>query len=303
MPNIAVLLTCFNRKDKTVACLKSLLLTVENYNHNATDKFKLSIFLTDDACTDGTAKAAREICKEEDIHIIQGNGNLYWAGGMRMAWNKAISHKHTWDFFLLLNDDTTLRPYALTELMNTHRYCIGKYACPGIYSGITCATGHPETITYSGDVFGSGAKGKWYRLGPADEPQMVDQCNANILLVPQEVVNRIGIFHQGYIHGAADLDYCMQVRKAGFPALITSQVVGECEYDHLSEKDECEKLIKMTLKERKKYVFHPTHSDKDYLLFVKRNIPNKYLISTVLRKVRLYCPRLYYHINKVRGLY
>ena len=42
---------------------------------------------------------------------------------------------------------------------------------------------------------------------------------------------------------------------------------------------------------------------KDYLLFVKRNIPKKYLISTVLRKTRLYCPRLYYYINKVRGLY
>jgi GT2 family glycosyltransferase len=108
MPNIAVLLTCFNRKDKTIACLKSLLLTIENYNHNATDKLNLSIFLTDDACTDGTAKAAKEICQEEDIHIIKGNGNLYWAGGMRMAWNEALKHKQTWNFFLLLNDDTTL---------------------------------------------------------------------------------------------------------------------------------------------------------------------------------------------------
>lgn len=303
MPKIAVLLTCFNRKNKTVACLKSLLLTVKNYNNTTNDQADISIFLTDDACTDGTAQAALEVCQKEDIHIIQGNGHMFWAGGMRMAWNEALKHKQTWNFFLLLNDDTTLHPYALEELIDTHRYCIDKYGEQGIYSGITCATGHPEIITYSGDVFESGAKGKWHRLGPAIEPQMVDQCNANILLVPQEVVNKIGIFHNGYIHGAADLDYCMQVRKAGLPALITAEVIGECEYDHFSEKEECERLIRMTLSERRKYVYHPTHSDKDYLLFVKRNIPQKYLISKILRKVRLYCPRLYYNINKVRGLY
>lgn len=303
MSKIAVLLTCFNRKNKTIACLESMLLTVKNYNDRDNDKTELSIFLTDDACTDGTAQAAKEVCQGEDIHIVQGNGNLFWAGGMRTAWNEALNHEHKWDFFLLLNDDTILHTNALAELMDTHRYCIDRYGCPGIYSGITCATGHPETITYSGDVFESGAKGKWHRLGPADEPRMVDQCNANILLVPGEVVNKIGIFHDGYIHGAADLDYCMQVRKAGMPALITAQIIGECEYDHFSEKEECERLMRMTLSERRKYVYHPTHSDKDYLLFVKRNIPKKYLISKILRKVRIYCPRLYYYINKARGLY
>jgi GT2 family glycosyltransferase len=303
MPKIAALLTCFNRKNKTVACLKSLLLTVKNYNNITNDKVEVSIFLTDDACTDGTAQAAKEVCQGEDIHIVQGNGNLFWAGGMRTAWNEALKQKQEWDFFLLLNDDTTLHTNALAELMDTHRYCIDRYGCSGIYSGITCAVGHPETITYSGDVFESRAKGKWHRLGPAFEPQMVDQCNANILLVPYEVLNKIGIFHKGYIHGGADLDYCMQVRKAGMPALITAQIIGECEYDHFSEKEECERLIRMTLSERRKYVYHPTHSDKDYLLFVKRNIPHKYLISKILRKVRLYCPRLYYYINKARGLY
>ena len=303
MPKIAVLLTCFNRKNKTIACLESMLLTVKNYNDRDNDKTEISIFLTDDACTDGTAQATKEVCQGEDIHIVQGNGNLFWAGGMRTAWNEALNHEHKWDFFLLLNDDTILHTNALAELMDTHRYCIDRYGYPGIYSGITCAKGHPETITYSGDVFESGAKGKWHRLGPADEPQMVDQCNANILLVPGEVVNKIGIFHDGYIHGAADLDYCMQVRKAGMPALITAQIIGECEYDHFSEKEECERLIRMTLSERRKYVYHPTQSDKDYLLFVKRNIPKKYLISKILRKVRLYCPSLYYYINKARGLY
>ena len=132
MPKIAVLLTCFNRKDKTIACLESLLYTVKNYNDFANEKNEISIFLTDDASTDGTAQAAMKVCQGEDIHIVQGNGYLFWAGGMRAAWNEALRHEQTWDFFLLLNDDTTLHANAMAELMDTHRYCIDRYGGGGI---------------------------------------------------------------------------------------------------------------------------------------------------------------------------
>lgn len=303
--NIAVLLTCFNRQDKTTACLASLLRAYGNFTQ--THSAHMAIFLTDDGCTDGTVKAAQDVCSQAELHIIPGDGQLYWAGGMRKAWHEAMAHEtrkgQTWDVFLLLNDDTVLWPDALDTLWQAHLYCMDHYSRPGIYSGITCQEGHPEIITYSGDVFDTRTKGKWHRLGPSGIPQMVDQCNANILMVPHEIVDNVGIFHEGYIHGAADHDYCMQVRKAGFPALITAGIAGECEYDHISEKEECQQLMRMSLRERKKYVYHPTHSDKDYLLMVKRNLPGKYPLSVVLRTIRLYCPTLYYYINKVRGLY
>ncbi len=303
--HIAVLLTCFNRADKTIACLRSLFRAYNNFAH--THRVHMEIFLTDDGCTDGTVRTAQDVCSQCRLHIITADGNQFWAGGMRMAWQAALDDSvkqgRSWEFFLLLNDDTTLRLDALDTLWQTHLYCVEHYSTPGIYSGITCKEGHPEVITYSGDVFETQAKGKWHRLGPSGTPQMVDQCNANILMVPQAIVDRVGIFYEGYIHGAADLDYCMLVRKAGFPALITADIAGECEYDHISEKDECMKLLRMSLSERKKYVYHPTHSDKDYLLFVKRNIPGKYPLSVILRTIRLYCPSLYYIINKVRRLY
>lgn len=303
--HIAVLLTCFNRETKTKTCLESLIRTYNNFSRSRSTH--MVIFLVDDGCTDGTVQAAREACGKAELHIIQGNGQLYWAGGMRLAWQTALGEEsrngYPWDFFLLLNDDTILWPNSLETLWQAHLFSIEHYSKPGIYSGITCQKGHPGVITYSGDVFDTQAKGKWHRLGPAGIPQMVDQCNANILMIPQQVVACVGIFYEGYIHGAADHDYCMQVRKAGFPALITADIAGECEYDHISEKDECLQLMHMSLSERKKYVYHPTHSDKDYLLMVKRNIPGKYPLSVLMRTIRLYCPTLYYHINKMRGLY
>lgn len=303
--HIAVLLTCFNREAKTSTCLQSLIRAYDHFSR--TWSVRMAIFLTDDGCTDGTVQTARKVCSNMELHIVPGTGNLFWAGGMRAAWQAALDQgtreNKPWDHFLLLNDDTTLWPDALDTLWQTHLYCLEHYDRPGIYSGITCREGHPEVITYSGDVFDSSAKGKWHRLGPSDTPQMVDQCNANILMVPHEIVDTVGIFYEGYIHGAADHDYCMQVRRAGFPALITAGIAGECEYDHISEKEECLQLMRMSLAERRRYVYHPTHSDLDYLLMVRRNIPGKYPLSVVLRRIRLYCPTLYYYINKVRGLY
>ena len=272
---IAAIFTCYNRKQKTISCLQSLFDASDLYNADKddNDKVSISVYMTDDACTDGTADAVREKFAERPITIVLGNGSCYWAGGMRLAWRDAINSGNRYAFYLLLNDDTELMDNVFSELFFCHQYALQHYGKPGIYSGIVCQPGHPEIVTYSGDVFTSNSKSKFRRLGPSDNPQMVDQTNANILMV-----------------------------SAGFPALITRSVCGACEYDHLSQKHVLEKLMNMTLAERKQYVYAPTHSDKDYLLFVRRNIPQKYMVSWCLRKLRLYCPGVYYRICKYRGL-
>lgn len=301
---IAAILTCYNRIEKTRRCLDSLFAAEYAYNSacEAGKRVALAVFLTDDACSDGTSDMVRDICKEHELHIINGNGKCYWAGGMRLAWSEALKQRERWNYYLLLNDDIKMRSNVFEELFNTHEYSINTFGTPGIYSGITCDIKDHNVITYSGDVFESSAKAKWRRLGPSDNPQIVHQTNANILLIAKEVVETVGIFCNGYIHGCADYDYCMNVAKHGFMTLITANVCGECEYDHIEDGQETKRLMKMSLKERIEYVYAPTHSDKDYLLFVKRNIPQKYFISWVLRKIRLYTPHIYYKICKIREI-
>ena len=115
--SIAVILTCFNRKEKTVQCLRYLFVAASQYNAGSEDgeKMHLSIFLTDDGCTDGTADAVREECKGQELHIIQGNGKCFWAGGMRLAWGEALKRQNEWDYYLLLNDDTIMSGNAFEE--------------------------------------------------------------------------------------------------------------------------------------------------------------------------------------------
>lgn len=302
MITIAVLLTCYNRKTKTVRCLTELFRVLESYNErHKGNVIAITIFLVDDASTDGTSEAIISLCKNRSLFVIKGDGKRYWAGGMRLAWREAMKYHERWNYYLLLNDDTVVKENVFEELLECREFALAKFGKEGIYSGCTSDEEDPMRITYSGDVMNRQTKG-WNRLSPNGTPQMVDMTNANILLVAKDVVDQIGIFPDGYIHSAADQDYGMMARRAGFPVLITSFVCGFCAYDHLDESIVCQRLKKMCLQQRKAYVFHPTHSDLDYLLFIKRNLPKRYVISIIMRKIRLYAPSLYLFICKKRGI-
>lgn len=300
---IAALYTCFNRKEKTLASLRSLYQALNKFNSTKqVDFIELEVYLTDDGCTDGTSDAIRKHFGNNIIHILNGNGSLYWSGGMLFAWKEAIRRHSQWDYYLLLNDDTILNADCFHELLKTDKYCVEKYGMQGLYSGITCATTDPNTITYGGDIYTNKFTGKMIRLGKSDVPQMVDKSNANILLVPKIVVDKIGIFFDGYKHGCADNDYSMMARKKGIPVLITANVCGICDNDHGDPIEIKEKIISMSLSERKAYFNHPIHSNSDHLTYIRRNLPARYPIVWIFRMLHMYFPRFYYRLNRLRDL-
>ena len=98
MLKIAVLIVCHNRKEKTIKCLQKL------YSQKNIENIKFKVFLVDDGSSDGTEHAISQ--SFPDVVIIKGNGNLFWAGGMRIAWNSA--KKKQYDYYLWLNDDVFL---------------------------------------------------------------------------------------------------------------------------------------------------------------------------------------------------
>lgn len=107
---MAVLLSCFNRREKTLACLKAL------FGQNRPSGCSLEVFLTDDASTDGTVEAVRNLFPA--ARVLAGTGSLYWNGGMRLSFEEAL--KGDYDYYLWLNDDTLLDPGALTAMLHTH---------------------------------------------------------------------------------------------------------------------------------------------------------------------------------------
>ena len=221
--NIAVLLTCFNRKEKTLKALHKLILA---YN-SVSEQFTLKIFLTDDGSTDGTGDAVKE--KYPEAIILPGNGNLYWAGGMRNSWREAL--KEDFDGYLLLNDDTDVFTNVFKELLETHKYCQKQYGKGGIYLGSTYDE-KTKKISYGGAKLTNKFTFKYHFLKPNGHFQNCELGNANIMLVTNEVVKEIGILSEGYIHGVADYDYTLKAINKNIPVLTTPEYSGTCTDDH-----------------------------------------------------------------------
>ena len=69
MSKIAILLTSFNRKLNTLACIKSIYNQTNILNNN------FSIFLTIDGSTDGTAEAVQKEFKEVNLFFCPRTDN------------------------------------------------------------------------------------------------------------------------------------------------------------------------------------------------------------------------------------
>lgn len=185
---IAALLTCFNRKNKTLACLKSLFSIVTDCH----------VYLVDDGSTDGTSEAIKQ--KYPQVHIIKGNGNLFWSRGMYTAWKEAI--KGSYDFYLWLNDDVELYPFFLQELTECMTY--GQNQC--IVSGLI------ENFEKTKILYGGSDKNKKL-IQPNKTPQEITFMNGNVVLIPAYVVDKIGIIDPKFHHDLGDVDYGLTAIK------------------------------------------------------------------------------------------
>ena len=256
---IAVLITVFNRREKTLRCLESLSQQKNLQN------VEVETFVTDDNSTDGTSAAIKIFYPQ--VHLFKGNGFLYWAGGMRYTYEQSWFYKA--DYYLLLNDDTVLYDNTISTLVD----CINqKKGEPAICIGST-KDNESDKISYGG--YHLMHKNKWKSgiVYSNDKCMQCDFGNANIMLISKEVINKIGFLSNNYTHSLADYDYTLTAKKAGFDVFVAPGFLGECKDDHGNNW----KSSKVSLKERIKYLKSPTGlAYKEYLIFIRRHFPASY---------------------------
>jgi GT2 family glycosyltransferase len=259
--SVGVLLTTFNRKDKTLACLESL------HSANLPDFLKFDIYLTDDNSTDGTVELLKK--KFPRINIDVSNSFLYWARGMNVSWKRAINAKK-YDAYLLLNDDVVLSRNFWYDILETHSYSLKTKNKEGVYVSTTI---DPITkkITYGGSklkfiFFGFNL----LKITPDIKPIECEITNANILFVTKSVVDQLGVFDEMYIHGFADYDYSLSARKLNFPIYVTPNYGGFCINDH--GKNWLPQETK--LKDRISFLYSPKGlAYREYRYYLKKHFP------------------------------
>lgn len=209
MKNIAVLLTVYNRKAKTLQCLRNL------FKQDLPTEYTLDAYLTDDGCTDGTPEAVMK--QFPKVRIIQSDGDLFWNRGMLVAWQKAKETKE-YDLYLWINDDTYIYEHTLKVLVETSEHLSNK--C--IVVGTTCAVGNPHKITYGGRI-----KGRL--VNPTTKINPCDYFNGNIVLIPHYVFKRVGMNDPVFHHALGDFDYGLRAKKMGIRSFVAPSILGECD--------------------------------------------------------------------------
>ena len=237
MFHIAILITVHNRKSKTLKCLDLLYKSIEHAS-----QYFFEIFLTDDKSSDGTFEAIKK--KFPKIHLISGNGNLFWGRGMIMSWKEA-SKKRDYDYYVWVNDDSFLFKESLSTLVKSALITKNQ----AIISGALASENESKT-SYGGKIYHDGDF-----LDPNGQLQEFNFLNGNFVIVSKSIFKEIGTLDYHYKHGMGDYDYGLRAKKAGFNLLLTNDYVGTCER-HDSEKLMCYD-VKYGFLKRIKFLYSP----------------------------------------------
>lgn len=241
---LAVLMTCHNRKNKTLASLEHL------YRQNVPG-WRPDVYLVDDGSTDGTGEAVMRAYP--GVYILHGTGNLFWNGGMRLAFAEAL--RNDYDLYLWLNDDTLLYPNAVQVLLRSHD-ALSQHDGRNVI--VVGSVQDPVTgqHTYGGVV----RQVRWHPLRfspvlPSErDPRPCETFNGNCVLIPRAVAKKVGNLDGTFTHGMGDFDYGLRARRLGVEVWVAPGYVGTCPRNSRTNTWADPKL---SLRERWERIRHP----------------------------------------------
>lgn len=213
---VAVLMTCHNRRDTTLAALASLQAQADLPAGTT-----VTVHLVDAGSTDGTAAAVRAAFPGTDV--VAAGPDVYWGTGTYLAAARATPTANV----LWLNDDVVLDPGALAVLLRTAIPLDRPVVAVG-----AMRSGDGTRTTYGG------YRVVRARLRPAsleplephpNRPMPCDTCNGNAVLVTPAARRLLGEVDPVFPHRMGDVDYGLRARRAGIQLLLAPGHVGRCD--------------------------------------------------------------------------
>ncbi len=218
---IAIIITVFNGLDYTKICLKSLSRILSGINAPGID---FQIIVVDDASSDGTASWIEE--NYPSVHLLRGNGNLWWSGGINKGMNYAMNSLDA-DYVLWWNNDIQPAENYFDELLKI----IDS-------TGNDVVIGSKIFMQNQNKIWGMGGKfnpsnGRRFMYGEREEDSEVYRKTIEVdwfpgmgTLVHRSVYDKIGLLDEKNFpqyHG--DSDYTFRAKKAGFSLIAFPQLI------------------------------------------------------------------------------
>jgi GT2 family glycosyltransferase len=211
LPSVAVVVLNWHGRADTLCCLHSLA---------ALSYPRFSMWLVDNGC--------REFSAEEVARLVPGGSylhsdtNLGFAGGCNLGIREAL--RTGTDFVLLLNNDATIAPEALTWMVQAAE----ADSAVGIVGAKVLRMAEPSVL----ECAALHVNLRWGRLyqigfGEPDRGQYdhlvdVTAVSGTAMLLRRALCERLGGFDERYFVYLEDVDLCLRARQAGFRVNLAS---------------------------------------------------------------------------------
>jgi GT2 family glycosyltransferase len=285
---IATLITCHDRKDKTIACLDALAA------QDCPPDVDITVYLVDDGSRDGTARAVQQHAIKHKL--LMSDGTLFWGGGMRLAFAEAMRDNP--DYYLWLNDDTILYPNALSDLLDTSRSLSETGHPLHIVTGSQQDSTTGE-LTYGGIIMKHLPLPPTFRLvPPSDRPKPCDTISGNCTLIPERVARIVGNLSDAYTHSLGDIDYGLRAKMNGVGSWVAPGFYGTCNPDSVVGTWQDSDL---TFFDRYKDINHAkVFPWSEWLFFCKQHLPLLLPLAVLKRLLLPASPDMLRLLRKLR---
>ncbi|WP_125140097.1 glycosyltransferase family 2 protein [Clostridium transplantifaecale] len=251
MKSITVILTCFNRKEKTMQALRSLVEENKEIDFN--------FIVLDDKSSDGTVEAIKDLgyC----VEVIEGTGDLFWCGGMRVGIERYFE-KNDGSDCMLVNDDVEFYHGAVEKMVlllaERENYVI---------VGATCDKEGKFTYGLRKHRDKRGIYLSY--IEPNEDEIFGETMNANCVLIPNAIMKTIGNMDSHYQHSLGDLDLGFEIHRRGYKLISSTEYVGCCEHNSFENTWRDTKLNRMQRLKKKE---SPKGSPfKEWWYFLRKN--------------------------------
>ncbi|OGZ34463.1 MAG: hypothetical protein A2Y98_04010 [Candidatus Portnoybacteria bacterium RBG_19FT_COMBO_36_7] len=215
-PKVYIIILNWNGCNDTIECIESLKsVTYPNF----------SVVVVDNASSDNSIDVIPR--KYRDIAFIEVKKNMGFAGGNNIGIKYALEHGA--DYILLLNNDTTVEPNFLSELVNVAQANkkIGILG-PKIYF-----YSEPAKIWFGGGrlnlIKTKGTHIDYLKIDnkeqPPGKPRETRYITGCCLLIKKDTVSKIGMISEDYFLYYEDADWCVRAKKAGWKIIFVPSSV------------------------------------------------------------------------------
>ncbi len=205
---LSIVIASFNTKSLTLGSINSVI--------KSNPKVDYEIVVVDDASSDGSAEALKEVVeKNKNIKLLINKENLGYVGTN----NKGIK-KSSGKYILLLNSDTVVKNSALDSLVdfaenhNDAGVVGARLLNPD--GSVQASCYRLPTIKNAILEYWFGKKGLFEKYIPSGENyREVEALVGAAFLITPKALQKVGMLNTAYKSYFEDLDYCRAVGKAG----------------------------------------------------------------------------------------